>query len=287
MRLPRELAEDVWYEVRTAVNICEPLFQLAWAAVLFYRVLREAKGRFAFEMRGFAIEGVWLTFYIKPAEGFKLPKIMQWLKQTFSVRFNFRTGRTGHVWGDRYWSEILAGEPPPEAKEVDWDAVAAEAAKPVPAGMVYKLSWGSPRPAGMGSETPFRPNSRSPPCFRPANRPASQQRWCYRQSRFPAQRRPQGKVCPRHREKGEKEANSGPFPVCRGGETGINAMHSEEKRKKGVGEAVFAQILRLRAVPARLGQPPLGWNGLGNIFFAPIHVLFRVSVRRNGGKAPG
>jgi hypothetical protein len=43
--------------------------------------------------------GVWLTFYIKPAEGLKLPKIMQWLKQTFSVRFNFRTGRT------RAWRE--------------------------------------------------------------------------------------------------------------------------------------------------------------------------------------
>jgi hypothetical protein len=100
---------------------------------------------------------VWLTFYIKPADGFKLPKIMQWLKQTFSVRFNFRTGRKGHVWGDRYWSEILVGEPPEWAKEVDWEAVEAEAVKPVPAGMVYKLSWGSPRQAGLGSETPFSP----------------------------------------------------------------------------------------------------------------------------------
>jgi hypothetical protein len=44
------LAEDVWYEVRTAVNVGDPLFQLWWAAVLFYRVLREAKGRFRFEM---------------------------------------------------------------------------------------------------------------------------------------------------------------------------------------------------------------------------------------------
>jgi hypothetical protein len=40
---------------------------------------------------------------------------------------------------------------------VDWDAVAVEASKPGPAGMVYKLSWGSPRQAGLGSETPFSP----------------------------------------------------------------------------------------------------------------------------------
>ncbi|MDR1470138.1 MAG: hypothetical protein LBT00_12695, partial [Spirochaetaceae bacterium] len=99
MRLPRELAEDVWYEVRTAINVGEPLFRLAWAVVLFYRVLREAKGRFGFEMRGLKIEGCSLSFFIKPADGFELPKIMQWLKQTFSVRFNFRTGRT------RAWRE--------------------------------------------------------------------------------------------------------------------------------------------------------------------------------------
>ncbi|MDR1470156.1 MAG: hypothetical protein LBT00_12795 [Spirochaetaceae bacterium] len=157
MRLNRELEEDVWYEVRTVINISEPLFPLGWTAALFCRVLIETKGRYRFEMRGLKIEGCTLSFYIKPEDGFKLPKIMQWLKQTFSVRFNFRTGRKGHVWGDRYWSEILAGEPPEWAKEVDWDAVVAEAAKPVPAGMTYKLSWGSPRPAGMGSEAPFSP----------------------------------------------------------------------------------------------------------------------------------
>ncbi|MDR1468376.1 MAG: hypothetical protein LBT00_03690 [Spirochaetaceae bacterium] len=152
MRQKRQLAEDVWYEVRTGINISEPLFPLWWAAVLFCWILVETKAQFAFEMRGLKIEGCTLSFYIKPEDGFKLPKIMQWLKQTFFVRFNFRTGRKGHVWGDRYWSEILAGEPPEWAKEVDW-----EAAKPVPAGMVYKLSWGNPRPAGMGSEAPFSP----------------------------------------------------------------------------------------------------------------------------------
>jgi hypothetical protein len=26
-------------------------------------------------------------------------------------------GRSGHIWGDRYWSEILPGEPPDDAEE--------------------------------------------------------------------------------------------------------------------------------------------------------------------------
>jgi hypothetical protein len=37
---------------------------------------------------------------------------MKWIKQTFAQRYNALTGRTGHIWGDRYWSAILEGEPP-------------------------------------------------------------------------------------------------------------------------------------------------------------------------------
>jgi hypothetical protein len=29
---------------------------------------------------------------------------MQWMKQTFVVRFNVYAGRLGHIRGDRYWS---------------------------------------------------------------------------------------------------------------------------------------------------------------------------------------
>jgi hypothetical protein len=44
----------------------------------------------------------------------ELPVIMKWIKQTFAQRYNRLTGRIGHIWGDRYWSAILEGEPPEE-----------------------------------------------------------------------------------------------------------------------------------------------------------------------------
>jgi hypothetical protein len=161
------LAENVWYSIGTAVNVGEPLFELPWAKNLFSRVLRDAKGMFSFEMRGLAFEGATLSFYIKPADGLELPKIMQWLKQTFAVRLNFRTGRKGHVWGDRYSSEIIAGEPPEGAKAVDWEKVEEDANTEIPAAITYGLTWDSPRPAGMGSETCFSPQftffSKPPP----------------------------------------------------------------------------------------------------------------------------
>ncbi|MDR0638514.1 MAG: hypothetical protein LBG27_06395 [Spirochaetaceae bacterium] len=152
MRKERELAENVWYEARTAVNIEEPLFRLPWAKTLLHRMLREIRKHYPFEMRCLRLEGTRLTFYIKPEDGFKLPLIMQWLKQTFSARFNARTGRTEHVLGERYWSEILWGGPPEGAEEVDWAAVEKSAKTKIPAAIACTLSWGSPRSDGMTTD---------------------------------------------------------------------------------------------------------------------------------------
>jgi REP element-mobilizing transposase RayT len=112
MRHLRVLKQDVWYEIRTAINNREPLFRLRQALALFGRVLNETQQRFSFELAGLRLEDEWLTFYIRPADGLGLPDIMKWLKQTFAVRYNVLTGRIGHIWGDRYWSLILEGEPP-------------------------------------------------------------------------------------------------------------------------------------------------------------------------------
>jgi hypothetical protein len=116
---------DVWYEVRAAINNCDPLFSRQEAVGGLLPVFGEAHGRFVFELRGLRLDGERLSFYIKPEDGLRLPAIMQWVKQTFAVRFNLRADRTGHVLGDRYWSRVLDGAPPARAAEVDWEAVEA------------------------------------------------------------------------------------------------------------------------------------------------------------------
>jgi hypothetical protein len=117
MRQLRKLGQNVWYEIRTGINNREPLFRRAKAMAIFARVFREAGLRFVFEVRSLHLEDDWLTFYIKPENGFELPDIMKWMKQVFAQRFNAMTGRIGHIWGDRYWSRILEGEPPEVAGE--------------------------------------------------------------------------------------------------------------------------------------------------------------------------
>ncbi|MDR1230408.1 MAG: transposase [Spirochaetaceae bacterium] len=126
MRALRILAASVWYFVCTAVNNREPLFWSALERARFMRVLNEARKRYVFELRGLRFCGPWVSFYIKPADGLQLPEIMQWIKQTYAVRYNVHDGRTGHIWGDRYQSWIVEG-PPEDAEEyvfapVDWKA---------------------------------------------------------------------------------------------------------------------------------------------------------------------
>ncbi|MDR3356911.1 MAG: hypothetical protein LBO04_06960, partial [Spirochaetaceae bacterium] len=70
------------------------------------------------------------------------------LKQTFAIRYNRDNGRTGHLWGDRYWSRILEGEPP------DGGEAAAEAAGVPPAHRVRPRS---------GHRTAGRTSAGAPP----------------------------------------------------------------------------------------------------------------------------
>jgi putative transposase len=107
MRQLRELKQGVWYKIRTRINNREPLFRYAAALALFARVFRDTRLRFVFEIRGLCLVDDWLSFYIKPADGLKLPAIMKWMKQVFAQRYNRQTGRIGHIWGDRYWSRIV------------------------------------------------------------------------------------------------------------------------------------------------------------------------------------
>jgi hypothetical protein len=94
----------------------------------------------------------------------------------FSVRFNVIVGRTGHVWGDRYWSEILEGDSPKAAAEVDWAAVDAEVDKEILAAITYSLSWASPRLTRTREKLRFSFKTAPILASPPANRPYSPQK---------------------------------------------------------------------------------------------------------------
>jgi REP element-mobilizing transposase RayT len=119
MRANRVFVAKGWYWVSTGVNNREAVFRSPWAMQLLREVLCEVRKIYEFEIRELRVEADRVSFFINAADGFQLPDIMQWIKQTFSVRFNLEFGRTGHVWGERYWSVVLGREPPEWAEVCD------------------------------------------------------------------------------------------------------------------------------------------------------------------------
>jgi hypothetical protein len=79
MRKPRELKQDAWYELRTAANNRENPFQHRVVVDLFSLVFRDAAALFDFDIRGLVLDKAWLSFDIKPANGYQLPEMMQWM----------------------------------------------------------------------------------------------------------------------------------------------------------------------------------------------------------------
>jgi REP element-mobilizing transposase RayT len=122
MRANRVLVAKGWYWVSTDVNNREGVFRLPREVRRLRTVLRDARKIYEFEVRGLRVEDDRVSFYINAADGFQLPDIMQWIKQTFSVRFNLEFGRIGHIWGERYWSVVLGREPPEWAEVCDLTA---------------------------------------------------------------------------------------------------------------------------------------------------------------------
>jgi hypothetical protein len=116
--------------------------------------LDDTAARFDFEIRGLCLKDDLLVFCVKPADGFQLPRIMQWLKQTFAVRCNLLNGWTGHIWGDRYWSRIVENEPPEGAERWSEDAGEEEAE--------LLSARGGGRPLSQRIKARVRPSPRNP-----------------------------------------------------------------------------------------------------------------------------
>jgi hypothetical protein len=108
------------------------MFQVRQTLALFAQVLGETAERYVFEIRGLRLTEARLEFYLKPNDGFQLPRIMQLLKQTFAVRYNVLHKLSGHTWGNRYFSEILEGKPPKETELWTGPVVGVEAAEFLP-----------------------------------------------------------------------------------------------------------------------------------------------------------
>jgi len=107
MRQRRFLVEGAEYHVTARANRQEFILESAEVKDLLMRVLREAKRKFTFRVRTFCIMSNHVHLMIQPGEGECLSAIMQWILGVFAIRYNRMFGQHGHVWYDRFRSNII------------------------------------------------------------------------------------------------------------------------------------------------------------------------------------
>jgi putative transposase len=109
MRKNRRLLEGAEYHVTARINRGEMIFLNRDDRELFIGLLKRAKRKYKFVLKNFCIMGNHVHFLIKPGPGVSLSKIMQWLLGVFAQLWNKGHGLSGHLWGDRFFSRIIAG----------------------------------------------------------------------------------------------------------------------------------------------------------------------------------
>jgi len=109
MRKPRLLREGARYHVSARINRKEMLLDPAEIKTMFLEVVKRAKLKYGFKIENFCIMGNHFHFIMQPEEGVSLSAVMRWVLSVFAMTYNRVHKLCGHVWGERFFSRIIAG----------------------------------------------------------------------------------------------------------------------------------------------------------------------------------
>jgi putative transposase len=109
MRTLRILLDGATYHVTLNIDHDDMISLEPQFKTLFLSFIERAEQRFHFRFWDFCIIENHIHFLIEPGNDGTLPEIMQWIQCNFAKAWNKARGRTGHVWGARFDSYIIAG----------------------------------------------------------------------------------------------------------------------------------------------------------------------------------
>jgi putative transposase len=107
MRTLRILVAGATYIVTSEINRWEQALKGTEDKEAFLVLLETAKKKFNFELYNFNILDDHIEFIINPGEDISLSKIMQWIKCNYTKKWNKMHNTKGHLWGNRFHSEII------------------------------------------------------------------------------------------------------------------------------------------------------------------------------------
>ena len=116
MRQKRKLKDGAVYKCTGTINRYQNELVDEVAKTIFLDLLNDCKLLFDYELYDFSIQNNRIILVIKPIGKQELWKIMQYLLGVFGMRFNKQFGFHGHVWYDRFKSEIISS--PDEVEKI-------------------------------------------------------------------------------------------------------------------------------------------------------------------------
>ena len=110
MRKKRMFIDGAFYHVTSRTNDKIRVFEKKLGQKIMLITLQNAKDKFGFKLTNFCIMPTHIHLLIKPKEEANLSQIMQWIKTTSAKRWNFTSGSSDHMWGDRYFAKAIANQ---------------------------------------------------------------------------------------------------------------------------------------------------------------------------------
>jgi putative transposase len=96
------------YHVIARANRKEMILDSAAMKDLFLETVARAKQKYDFRIENFCVMGNHFHMIVQPLNGASLSAIMQWIMSVFAMAWNRIHHQTGHVWGGRFFSRLIA-----------------------------------------------------------------------------------------------------------------------------------------------------------------------------------
>jgi len=106
-RKARLILDDACYHVMARGNQKQKTFVEKSDFMKYLELLRHYKREFKFRLYGYCLMPNHIHLILQINDGAQLGKIMQGLNQTYTILFNAKYAKVGHLWQGRYKSMVI------------------------------------------------------------------------------------------------------------------------------------------------------------------------------------
>lgn len=110
-RIARIVIEKAYYHIITRGNQKQIVFVDVNDYEKYLLLLKKYKRRFGFKLYGFCLMPNHVHLVIQVKNPIELNKIMRGINLSYTLYFNFRHKKVGHLWQDRFKSKIIEKDP--------------------------------------------------------------------------------------------------------------------------------------------------------------------------------